>query len=56
MYDSIAQNPGFITDEFYIFITKKIQRDHPLYNESLNFKLAYLIHFLLRCQCSILLR
>ena len=54
MYDSIAQNPGFITDEFYHFHKKKIQREHALYNQSLNFKLAYLIHFLLRCHCSIL--
>ena len=56
MYDSIAQNPGFITDEFYHFHRKKNQQEHAFYNERLIFKLAYLIHFLLRCQCSILLR
>jgi hypothetical protein len=33
MYDSIAQNPGFITDEFYHFHKKKIQGEHVLYND-----------------------
>ena len=56
MYDSIAQNPGFITDEIYHFHEKKIQREQALCNESLNFKLAYLIHFLLSWHCSILFR
>ena len=56
MYDSIAQNPGFISDEIYHFHEKKIQREQALCNESLNFKLAYLIHFLLSCHCSILFR
>ena len=27
MYDSIAQNPGFITDEFTIFIKKKFNEN-----------------------------
>ena len=35
MYNSIAQNPGFITDELYHFHLKKNQREHALYNESL---------------------
>ena len=38
---------------FHFIFIKKIQREHALYNGSLNLKLAYLIHFLLGCHCSI---